>query len=442
MAPRGQVPSPAHDPHRPDHPENELTELTEPIEPTDVHDPVARKIADLAEEAGLRRVHILAWRDLADVEAGGSEVHAAMLARLWAAGGLEVTLRTSYAQGHRYFATRDGYRVIRKAGRYMVFPRAVWAEVTAKYGTCDGLVEIWNGVPFFSPLWDRGPRVVVLHHAHTEMWPLVLPPKWARLGDVLERRVAPRVYRGSPIVTLSESSRRDLVARLGLDPGRITVAPPGVDERFTPAGTRSPTPLAVAVGRLVPVKRFSIAIRAAAELRRRVPGFHLVIVGDGHERPDLEELIDTLDAGDAVSLPGRVTDDELVELYRRAWVLVSTSAAEGWGMSITEAAACGTPAVVTRISGHEDAVVDGRTGLLVDAVGTREPEALVQGMVEAVDAVVSDDALRLRLGDEALRRASLRTWGATAVEVLRRLADDAARRTGHHGPTIGGPRRR
>jgi glycosyltransferase involved in cell wall biosynthesis len=399
-------------------------------------DPVARKLADLAAEAGLQRVHILAWRDLADIEAGGSEVHAARIAELWAAAGLEITLRTSYAQGHRYFVTRDGYRVIRRAGRYMVFPRAAWGELTAKYGRRDGLVEIWNGVPFFSPLWDAGPRVVILHHAHTEMWPMVLPPKWARLGDLVERRIAPRVYRRSPIVTLSESSRCELVARLGLDPGRITVAPPGIDDRFTPGGRRSPTPLAVAVGRLVPVKRYAVAIRAAVEVRRRVPGFRLVIVGDGYERPDLEELIDALDADEAVALPGHLAEDDLLALYRRAWVLVSTSAAEGWGMSITEAAACGTPAVATRIGGHEDAINHGRTGLLVDG---RDPADLVGGFVEALSALLTDADLRRRLGKEARRRASERSWGTTALEVLRCLADDAA---GRRSRTVGGLLRR
>jgi glycosyltransferase involved in cell wall biosynthesis len=383
-------------------------------------DPTSRKLADLAAEGGLHRVHILGWRDLADVEAGGSEVHAATIARLWATAGLDVILRTSYAQGHRYFAVRDGYRVIRKAGRYMVFPRAVWAEATAKYGHRDGLVEIWNGMPFLSPVWADGPRVVILHHAHTDMWPMVLPPKWARAGDFIERRVAPPLYRNSSIVTLSESSRRNLVDRLGFRAERVTVAPPGIDERFSP-GTRSRTPLALAVGRMMPVKRFAMAIRAAAAVRQRIPDFHLVIVGDGHERPDLEALIDELAAHDAVSLPGRVSDEELVDLYQRAWLLLSTSAAEGWGMSITEAAACGTPAVVSRIAGHEDAVVHDQTGLLVAGDDHR-------AFADAVVGLVTDNARRSRLGAAALARAAQFSWGSTAVEVLRALADDAIRR--------------
>ncbi|MDQ3294867.1 MAG: glycosyltransferase family 1 protein, partial [Actinomycetota bacterium] len=127
------------------------------------------KIGDLAAGAGIRRVHVLSWRDLADVEAGGSEVHASEIARLWAEAGLEVTLRSSYAQGQPTTVQRDGYRVVRRAGRYMVFPRAVATEMLGRLGPRDGLVEYWNGMPFLSPLWERRPSVVVLHHVHGEM---------------------------------------------------------------------------------------------------------------------------------------------------------------------------------------------------------------------------------------------------------------------------------
>ena len=64
-------------------------------------------------------------------------------------------MRTSYAAGHPQVSWRDGYRVIRKAGRYLVFPRAAFSEMMGWHGGRDGLVEIWNGMPFFSPLWAR-----------------------------------------------------------------------------------------------------------------------------------------------------------------------------------------------------------------------------------------------------------------------------------------------
>ncbi|HWF15310.1 MAG TPA: glycosyltransferase family 4 protein [Acidimicrobiales bacterium] len=372
-------------------------------------------LAAIADDAGLRRIHFVAWRDLDDPEAGGSELHAHKVASLWAAAGLDVTFRTSAVPGAPAALTRDGYRVLRRSGRYAVFPGAAWEGLRMGHRPGDALVEIWNGMPFLSPLWYRGPSVVFLHHVHAEMWGMVLPPTLARMGDTVERRIAPRFYRSSRIVTLSESSRREIVDMLHLPADRVTVAPPGVDERYRPGGQRSATPLVVAVGRLVPVKRFDALLRALARAKADHPDLTAVIVGEGYERPALEALRDELGATEWVHLPGRVNDEELVDWYRRAWVVASSSQREGWGMTLTEAAACGTPAVATDIAGHADAVVDGESGLLVENVDE---------MAAALSRVLGDQVLRSRLSRGALARARWFTWDATARRALEALAGE------------------
>jgi glycosyltransferase involved in cell wall biosynthesis len=378
------------------------------------------KIGDLAASAGVRRIHVLAWRDLDDVEAGGSEVHIAEVAKRWAAAGLEVTMRTSWAQGQPTEAVRDGYRVIRRAGRHMVFPRAALAELFGRTGPRDVLVEIWNGMPFLSPVWNPGPRVVLLHHVHAEMWNMTLGETLGPLGALFEAKVAPPLYRGSAIATLSESSKHELVDELGFRDDRVTVVHPGIDPRFSPAGERSPDPLVVAVGRLAPVKRYDMLVRAAHHARARVPGLRLHVVGEGYERPLIESVIDELDAGDWVTLRGHLTDTEVVDLYRQAWLVASASAREGWGMTITEAAACGTPAVATRIAGHSDAVRDGVSGLLTDG----DPASLGDAMAR----VLGDDDLRSRLSAGALAWAGQLTWNNTATQLMRVVADEVSRR--------------
>lgn len=373
------------------------------------------KLGDIAARAGLRRIHMLSWRDLDDVEAGGSEVHAAEVARLWAEAGIDVVLRTSFAQGHPSHARRDGYQVVRKAGRYLVFPRAAASEAAHRYGRRDGLVEIWNGMPFFSPLWARGPRVVFLHHIHADMWKMVLPPNLAKMGDTLERKVAPRIYRGSRMITLSPSSKEEML-ELGFRSNLVEVIPPGIDARFSPGGTRSPVPLVVGVGRLVPVKRFDRLIRAVVAARRSAPGLELVLVGTGPDRTDLEALITELDATGYIRLAGRVSDRDLVDLYRSAWAVAASSVREGWGMTLTEAAACGTPSVATRIPGHVDAISEGQSGLLADDD---------VDLARQIARVATDDALRERLHVGALAHASGFTWANTATRILETLADEA-----------------
>ena len=379
------------------------------------------KLGDLAAEAGLARVAILAWRDLDDPEAGGSEVHASTVARLWAEAGIEVTMRTSFAAGQPQMTWRNGYRVIRKAGRYMVFPRAAFSEMMGWHGGRDGLVEIWNGMPFMSPLWARAPHVTWLHHVHADMWNMTLPPKLAAVGRTLESRIAPKFYRRTPIVTLSKSSKRELVEDLKFKPSMVHVVAPGIDPRFSPGGEKSPTPLVVSVGRLVPVKQFDVLVEALVKLHARHPDMEAVIVGEGYRRERLEAQIHEADAERYIHLPGRLTDAEVIDLYRRAWVLTSASAREGWGMTVTEAAACGTPAVVTRIAGHSDAVAEGRSGLLVDS-----PDELVNGL----DQVLADPSLRARLARGAQAHADQFTWAATARGTLEVLAAEALRRRG------------
>lgn len=335
---------------------------------------------------------------------------------VWADAGLDVRLRTSLAQGLATTVQRDGYRVVRRGGRLALFPAAIAAEVAGRAGPRpDAVVEAWNGVPFLTPLWFRGPRLTVLHHVHADMWPLALPGPLARAGWLVEGTLAPPLYRHSAIVTNSRSSREEIVTRLGLPAAHIEVVPPGIDPRWhpDPAVARHPRPLVVAVGRLVPHKHFDTLIRVAAEVRREVADLELVVVGEGYERPNLEALVASLDAGSWVSLPGRVDDDTLVNLYRQAWVVAATSTAEGFGMTLTEAAACGTPAVATDIAGHRDAVIDGSSGLLADSPAE---------FATHLTAVLTNADLRATLTTGALQRAAELTWEATATAMFDALA--------------------
>jgi glycosyltransferase involved in cell wall biosynthesis len=88
-------------------------------------------------------------------------------------------------------------------------------------------------------------------------------------------------------------------------------------------------------------------------------------------------------------------------------------------MTLTEAAACGTPAVATAIAGHTDAVADGQSGLLVETT---------DGLEGALERLITDEVLRNRLGRGALARARWFTWGATARRSLEALAEETARR--------------
>ena len=368
-------------------------------------------------ERGVRRVHVLAWRDLDDPDAGGSEVHADELMRRWAAAGLEITHRTSAALGRPAESERHGYRVIRRGSRYSVFPRTIASELSHRMGRFDALVEIWNGVPWFSPVWCRAPRITFLHHVHGPMWDQMLPGPLAGLGRLLESRLAPPFYRRTHVLTPSESTREELL-ELGFRPQRVTAVENGISEQFAPGGVRSPVPLVVAVGRFAPVKRFDELIRAAIVARRRVPDLQLQLIGDGPMRADLDALVAQHDAAGWISFSGHVSHDDLVSHYQRAWLVSSASLAEGWGLTITEAAACGTAAVVTDINGHRSSVIDGVTGVL----------APLDRLGDALADVLLDHDRRDALANAALARARTLTWETAATRVLAALHAEVIKR--------------
>ncbi len=359
---------------------------------------------------GVKRVHTLAWRDLDDPDAGGSEVHADEFMTRWAAAGLDVLHRTSSAAGRPATARRNGYDVVRRGSRYTVFPRTIASEVIRRMGPYDALVEIWNGVPWFSPIWCRRPHITFLHHVHGPMWDQILPGPLASVGRALESRIAPPFYRGTPTVTPSDATRDELV-ELGFRPAMVTAVPNGTDPRFSPGGSKTVHPSVVAVGRLAPVKRFGLLIDSAIAARELVPTLTLTIVGDGPDRAALIARVDRAGASDWISFAGRVASADLVDIYRRSWIVASASLAEGWGLSLTEAARCATPAVASDIRGHRSSVVDGVTGVL----------ATPAELGTAMASVLTDDALRMRLGAAAATRAMALTWDSSALGVVRVL---------------------
>ena len=361
-------------------------------------------------------MHVLAWRDLDDPDAGGSEVHADHFMRRWADAGLQVTHRTSFAPGLPEMAHRNGYDVVRKGSRYSVFPRGIAWEA-AHPGSYDALVEIWNGVPWMSPLWCRKPRITFLHHVHGPMWDQLLPGPLAFLGRAMEARLAPPFYRRTLTMTPSDATRDELL-HLGFPASRVVAVNNGVEEMFQPGGSRAEVPTVVCVGRLAPVKRQDQLIEAAVITKRRVPDLQLVIVGEGPLRPVLEAHIAGHDAHDWIHLAGRLSHEELIALYQRSWLVSSASLAEGWGLTLTEAAACGTPCVATDINGHHSSVVDGSTGVLVplDRLG------------DAMADVLLDHPRREAMAEAALTRARTLTWEASARGVLQGLHDQVLAR--------------
>jgi len=275
----------------------------------------------------------------------------------------------------------------------------------------DVVVEDLNKVPLFLPYWTRTPVVLLVHHlfgstAFQEASFAIAAATW-----LLERPI-PRVFGDLPAVAVSASTVADLRER-GMTGQDITLVPNGVDIRgLTPGNedARFPEPTLLYMGRLKRYKGIDLILKAVARLRKKGTRARLLIAGKGDYLQKLQALSSRLGLGDTVEFLGYVSEEEKVQLLRRSWIHLLTSPKEGWGISIMEAAACGTPTVASRSPGLQDAVQDGETGVLV-------PHGNIQALSDAISTLLENGQTRIEMGVAARKFAEGFTWDASATKM-------------------------
>jgi len=170
----------------------------------------------------------------------------------------------------------------------------------------------------------------------------------------------------------------------------------------------------VFVGRLRRYKGLDWVLRALPAVRARVPGVRLEIVGDGPFAGALRRQASRLGLSDAVEFLGFLSAAEKTRRLQKAWAAVQPSPKEGWGLTVVEAAACGTPAVATDAPGLRDSVRRDETGLLV-------PFGDDAAMAGALVRMLADAPLRERLGSAAVAWAARFRWdecGRRSIDAL------------------------
>ena len=340
------------------------------------------------------KIAVVSWRDLANPLAGGAEVLIDHLLMGLQGRGHEVALVCGGPVAER------SYEVIEAGGtfsQYLIAP----VKVRTACGDADVLIDCENGLPYFSPLWWSKPSVCLVHHIHTEQWADRFPRPAASLFGAIESEVMPRLYRNRVFVAVSASTATAL-EEIGVDPRRIRIAESGVDLRASTPAPKSKTPLFVSLGRLVPHKRTELLIEAWKRIS--IPGGgRFVIAGDG---PELERIRRAARGVDGIEVLGRVSDEERTRLLEEAWLLVTSTHHEGWGMTLLEAAACATPAIAFAVPGIRDVIVDGETGEMVADGG----EDLVARFALAWGSLAADPERLRRYGRRARQRAEGSTW--------------------------------
>ena len=362
---------------------------------------------------------VVNWLDRENPQAGGAEAHLHEVFGRLVRWGHKVTMLCSGFPGASARADLDGIEVHRAGGRHsFAFVARRYFRRQLAHRPFDVVVEDLNKVPLFTPRWTDRPVVLLVHHLFgaTAFLEARLPLATATW---LWERPVPRVFRGLPVISVSGSTRDDLVAR-GIDPARVAVVPNGIDlEIFRPDPNipRYVEPTALYLGRVKRYKRVDLPVRAVALLRDRGVPARLLIAGRGDHAEPLVRLAGRLGLGeDRVRFLGFVEDREKVELFRRSWAHVLTSPKEGWGIANLEAAGCGTATVASDSPGLRDSVLEGRTGFLV-------PHGDVVALADRLEALLTSPELRDEMGAGARTFAASFSWDASAqgvLDVLRR----------------------
>jgi glycosyltransferase involved in cell wall biosynthesis len=375
-------------------------------------------------EAGAVNILLVNWQDRENPHAGGAEIHLFEIFGRLASAGHRIRMVCcgwSDGDGPRRFvphATVDGIEVTRVGGRHSFALRGRGAVRRALAGERpDVVVEDINKVPLFlMGLTDR-PFCAIVPHLFGET--VFDEAAWPVAGAVwLAERPLALAYRRAWFHAISESTRDDLVER-GVDARRIRVIHPGVDaRRFAPdpAAVRATPPSFLYVGRLRRYKGIDVAIRALAHARRSRPDLRLDIAGAGDYRPQLERLVSALGLESAVTFHGFVSEAEKLHLLRTTTANVFPSPKEGWGITVIEAAACGTPSLASDSPGLCDSVRHGTTGFLV-------PHGDAEALAERMLALASEPALVEQLGRAARVHAEQLSWQRTAADTEAHLQE-------------------
>jgi len=359
---------------------------------------------------------ILNWRDPWQQTAGGAETFAHEVARGFVARGATVDFLTSREPGQPRREQRDGIRWLRRGGRWSVYPGALTRLLAARLSghAHDVVIDCQNGIPFFSPLVlsrRRTAVLIVVHHVHDQQFGTHFSRPAAALGRWLEGPAARWAYRRCTAVAVSESTIAAMRTRLRWT-GPIELVHNGVTrhdiEHRGPSPVLAPAPRLVAVGRLVRHKRLDHVASLADDLAETWPGIEVHIIGRGPDEPRIRDTVSRMRHPDRVHLHGHLPAEAKDSLLRTAWLHLSASQGEGWGLSVLEAAALGVPTVAYDVDGLRDAIRDGITGWLV-APGDTLADT-VSGVLKELD---SDPARASEVKGACVAWAAAFDWEST-----------------------------
>ncbi|MFH0749610.1 MAG: glycosyltransferase family 4 protein [Candidatus Gottesmanbacteria bacterium] len=367
------------------------------------------------------RILIFNWRDIRHDWAGGGEVYVHELAKRWVRFGNTVTLFCGQNVGKKLPEREkiDGILILRHGGRFSVYFWAIFYYFKELRNHTDIVVDVQNGIPFFTPLFSFKPKLAVVYHVHGKQFFIELPFPINLIGYLVEKYVFPFLYGRIAIQAISKNTKSDLI-HLGLPAKNITIIYCGMNGHAKKLITihKFSNPTVLYLGRIKKYKRVDSLVAVMQNVIRVKPKTKLIIAGWGTEASSVVNSAMMSSIRKHIHILGPVSESEKKQLLAKSWVFVNPSINEGWGISVIEANLYGTPAIAYRVQGLRESIRHGKTGLLVKDE---------KSFSDAIITLLSNTTLRNSMGKRAKLWAAKFNWDKASKKSLR-LLDSLYRR--------------
>lgn len=355
------------------------------------------------------KILIFNWRDIKNPEAGGAEVHLHEIFKRIAEKGHEIILISSKFDDCKDSEIVDKINIIRIGNKYnfnFIVPYYYLTQL--KNEKFDIVIDDISKIPLCTPIYIKKPLIGIVHHIHGNTLFKELPFIMASYVWLLEILLIP-LYKNKKMISVSNSTKQELI-KMGIPDKNINVIHNGYDYNgSTPVeNSKAKIPTIMYVGRVKAYKQLDHLIRAFKIVRNKIKNCKLIIAGKG-EKEYLKDMAIDLDLDSFVTFHDEISEEEKFKLLHEAWLFISPSMKEGWGITVIEANACGTPAIGYNVPGLRDSIKNGYNGLLVE-------EGDIKGLAEMIIKTLENKEFRKRLSINAIEWSDNFSWEKSAEE--------------------------
>lgn len=368
------------------------------------------------------KICIFNWRDINHPKAGGSEIYFHEIAKRWVKKGNEVSWISGGWKNCKKREIVDGINITRAGNEFSVYYFAAIEYLRMKQKP-DIIIDVDNGLPFFSPVFSRRKKILHIHHVHKDIWKKesqgngVKEKIIALIARFIEINIMPLVYKNTYVITISKSSEKEIKEeKIGREILGIVNPAFSINKKLQIKRTKFPSILFL--NRIKRYKGADTLIRAFLKIKHRkeMKNAILYIAGKG----DYLEELKTRFADDRIKFLGFVSDKNKFELMEKSWIFVNPSFKEGWGIVNVEANYFGLPVIGSNVPGIKDSVIDGKTGLLFKYQNENQ-------LSEKIFELIKNKKLRNKMGKKGIEYAKSFSWDKAAEQYLNLLKKNAIR---------------